>query len=266
MNLYPIHALADVFPLLSSAEQGKLTADIRVNGQLEKVAIFENAILDGRGRAYACEKLNVPLQTEVLIGVDPIAYLLSKNALRRHLKSGQRALIAAKLTNTQVGSNQFSVAALPVGRAATVMGAGERSVHRAKAVLTNCDQSTIERVARGELTLTGALARLSPEKSFVTRDEAEAGVLAELANLKKVWALDVELRSAWNKASREARRTFAKEVLRVGLLIEKGPQRANFARSVLTLSSKHEGKEVPERQPEHLAVGHQTRKMMPEQG
>jgi ParB-like nuclease domain len=56
---YPFHPLADVFPLMQGAEFKDLLEDIKANGQLEPIVLYENKILDGRNRYRACQASGV---------------------------------------------------------------------------------------------------------------------------------------------------------------------------------------------------------------
>jgi hypothetical protein len=96
------HLLADVFPLLEGKELQELADDIKKNGLLEPIMLFQGKILDGRNRYNAVKlaeyKLE-PHEVEVFenIGGDPVEFVISKNIKRRHLTPDQRAMIAAEL-------------------------------------------------------------------------------------------------------------------------------------------------------------------------
>jgi ParB-like chromosome segregation protein Spo0J len=101
MPKYPPHPAADIFPLLPETEKEfqELVADIKTNGLIEPIWIFEDQILDGRNRARACETAGVPPRYEEadLKGQTPLEFVVSKNLHRRHLTATQRAAIAAEI-------------------------------------------------------------------------------------------------------------------------------------------------------------------------
>ena len=107
----PYHPLATLIPPMSSDELEKLTQDIRHNGLLEPVVLFEGQILDGRHRWQACLSAGVDPRFEEFVGNDPVSYVLSKNLHRRHLTSAQKAAIAAEalpLLEKQAKARQLS--------------------------------------------------------------------------------------------------------------------------------------------------------------
>jgi hypothetical protein len=48
-----LHPLANEFPLMDEAELKELADDIKKNGLIDPIAIYENKILDGRNRYKA---------------------------------------------------------------------------------------------------------------------------------------------------------------------------------------------------------------------
>jgi hypothetical protein len=83
---FSIHAAADLFPMMEQGELQKLADDIKQNGLLEPIIIFNDQILDGRNRFLACLLAEVePHFRFADDSIDPFTYVLSKNLLRRHL-------------------------------------------------------------------------------------------------------------------------------------------------------------------------------------
>jgi hypothetical protein len=114
------HPLAQCFPMLPEAELQDLAKDVKVNGLRHNIGLFENMILDGRNRYAACQMQNIPIEDHLVNyeGSDPIGYVISVNLRRRHLDTGQRAMIAAKLATATVGGDHStnSLNAIPVLR------------------------------------------------------------------------------------------------------------------------------------------------------
>ncbi len=88
------HPLAAMFPMLDDDELDELAADIRRNGLLEPIAVYDGLILDGRNRYLACQAAGVEPRYVEFSGTDALAHVVSKNLHRRHLTSSQRAVIA----------------------------------------------------------------------------------------------------------------------------------------------------------------------------
>ena len=92
------HELANFWPLASKAEHESLVADIKENGLVEKITLYEGKILDGRNRYNACIEAGVKPRTEKLKeGADPVAFVNSKNNERRNISKTQRAEAGLKL-------------------------------------------------------------------------------------------------------------------------------------------------------------------------
>jgi len=92
---YAIHPAANMFPMLAEADLAALAEDIRVNGQGEPVVIWDGQVLDGRNRLAACELAGVePLTRTLKACPDPVAFVLSANLRRRHLRHIDRVRLA----------------------------------------------------------------------------------------------------------------------------------------------------------------------------
>ena len=67
------HPYADILPLLEGEAFDALVADIKANGLLEPITIYEGMILDGRNRLRACEAAGVEPRFVDYDGDDPLA-------------------------------------------------------------------------------------------------------------------------------------------------------------------------------------------------
>jgi len=91
------HPIADVWPMMDEAKLAELADDIRKNGQLVPVWLYEGKILDGRNRWAACKIAGVEPKTKEYAGDEPTAFAVSLNDRRRHMNKGSLAAVAAEL-------------------------------------------------------------------------------------------------------------------------------------------------------------------------
>lgn len=91
------HPIADVWPMMDEAKLAELADDIRKNGQLVPVWLYEGKILDGRNRWAACKIAGVEPKTKEYTGDEPTAFAVSLNDRRRHMNKGQLAAVAVEL-------------------------------------------------------------------------------------------------------------------------------------------------------------------------
>jgi DNA modification methylase len=91
------HRYANLFPAMNAEELDSLADNIKKNGLLEPIKLFEGKVLDGRNRALACAKANEePRFVEWhRNGVTPLDFVIAENLERRHLNTTQRAALAA---------------------------------------------------------------------------------------------------------------------------------------------------------------------------
>jgi hypothetical protein len=111
--MHKFHPIADCFPLIEGDEFNDLVTDIKANGLLERIVLYEGMILDGRNRERACELAGVAPEYEQYKGDKPIKFAISKNSIRRHINSirrhmttSQRALAASELETLEHGGNR----------------------------------------------------------------------------------------------------------------------------------------------------------------
>lgn len=95
--VYELHPLAALFPVMSEDDFAELKEDIRANGLLEKIVLYEDKILDGRHRYNACNILGIEPRFEQYSGDSPATFVFSKNIFRRHLTASQKAAIATEI-------------------------------------------------------------------------------------------------------------------------------------------------------------------------
>ena len=170
------HEFANVFPMLGDKDLRELADDIERNGQRFPVIVDEDGlVLDGRNRATACRMLGIEPKVEVFSGSDAekLEYVVSLNLSRRHLDSGQRALVASNLATLRHGVNvekqdaQNCASSITQGEAAQRLNVSRRSVQVAREVKENAAPEVVEAVERGELSLNKAakLTKAQPDKA-----------------------------------------------------------------------------------------------------
>src|SRR5262249_54845849 len=147
--------------------------------------------LDGRNRYHACQVAGIEPTFTVYTGDDPVAYVVSANLRRRHLKESQRAVVAAKLATLQDGQRKsaspIGEGALSQAEAADLLNVAKRSVERAREVLDQGAPELVQAVERGDVSVSAAaeVATLpEPEQREVLADGDKA-VAAKARELRE---------------------------------------------------------------------------------
>lgn len=185
------HEAAKIFPLDEENIQ-ELADDIRKNGLLNPIEIFEGRILDGRRRSAACLIADVEPDYCEVNPADPVAYVMSLNLHRRHLTPSQKSMVGARAremydrkadkrraeaavrgNKTRAGKEAPEVENLPqpgkardaVGKAVGVSG---KSIDYATKVLANGTPELVKAVDEGRMAVSTAavLSFEPPEKQI----------------------------------------------------------------------------------------------------
>lgn len=196
-----IHPIAELLPELDEDQLGALADDIEVNGQLEPVVVWGGKVIDGRNRVRACEKVGVEIKTRDMEFADDgeaARFVLSKNVRRRHLDSGQRAMVAAELSKLfeaeaherrvkggqKKGETQEDTGKA-AAKAAKITGAKTRTVEMAKSVKAKAIPEIVALVKAGDISLNSAntVASMSAEAQ---QEVAAGGADAVKAAAKEI--------------------------------------------------------------------------------
>ena len=157
-----LHPYCALFPQADNDTFAGLVADIKQNGLRDPIVKYQGKILDGRNRYLACLEAKVEphfVEYDEEKHGDPLAYVLSKNATRRHLSESQRAMVADGLTNPQI-----YVSPLTQKKAAAMMGISERQVQYAAKLRKDASVELIECVFNGTTNIHAALKEIKPSK------------------------------------------------------------------------------------------------------
>ena len=84
-----VHEYALIFPAMPEQQFSDLIDDIRNNGLIEAIWLYEDQILDGRHRYLACMECGIEPSFRNYEGNDPVGFVLSLNARRRHCTQQQ---------------------------------------------------------------------------------------------------------------------------------------------------------------------------------
>jgi N6-adenosine-specific RNA methylase IME4 len=172
---YEYHELANLFPLMDESQYSDLVADIKENGLIESIILYEGKILDGRNRYNACNDAGVEPSFVEYEGEDALSYVISLNLNRRHLNESQRAMIGARLANMKHGGdrkNQESNWSFDVSNkdASEKLNVGLGSIKRAKQVQKEGIEDLQKSVEAGKVSVSAA-------SDIATLDKAEQEVV-----------------------------------------------------------------------------------------
>ncbi len=195
---YEVHPAATLFPPMTEDEYQGLKKDIAENGQREDIVVWCDKLIDGRHRLRACEELQRnPHVSELDPDTDPWKYVISHNLHRRHLTTGQRSAVAAKLVTMQRGGDRKSEKikgqiCTSIDDAAEALNVSPRSVKSAKQVQERGSEAVKQAVEKGTLpvSLAAKFVKEVPDKKEQSKivskgvEEVRATVATKLEALE----------------------------------------------------------------------------------
>lgn len=202
-GLAGVHPAADLLPWMGDDEYEALKADARVRGWQEPVVAVRLEgglwLLDGRNRLCASVEIGKDVHVRVLPEVpDPIGYVLSGNAKRRHLSASQLAMVGARAVemyadqarqrqreageaNLAEYNGLVSVpgtltsdddAGKAAASAARDVGVSEAYVEKAKRIL-DTDPDLAQQVADGQLSVKQAASTITKREKSRPKEKPE---------------------------------------------------------------------------------------------
>ncbi len=172
----PLHELCTLFPQMQDEEYESLVASMTSQGFLPSDPIIlidvtpdapdcQYEILDGRNRQLAAIDSGTKPEFMCYNGDNPVGFVTGRNLDRRHLSTGQKAAIAASLTNLMSGQNAKN-GEMTQAEAADQIGVGEVSIRRFKYVEKH-DPELAAQIKEGSMPLEKARAiikeKLNPQ-------------------------------------------------------------------------------------------------------
>ena len=161
------HDLSKCFPVIEIKEFGQLVDDIKENGLLNPIVIFDGKVLDGWHRYLACQKAGADIKTIVYEGEEPDSFAWSMNGHRRHMNSSQAAKSIVDVRGWRKRGKPVNGPQGPfrsTKEMASESGTSLTQIKRAKHVTKNGSKALNEQVKKGEITLKAAERKTKNKK------------------------------------------------------------------------------------------------------
>lgn len=208
------HPAADIFPWIEGAEFDELVADIAERGIVEPIVFLDSQVLDGRNRYMAARKLGIEYPRVDYTGDDPVGFVLSKNLMRRHLTTGQRAMVATKIAKLPRGTNQHTARAVSSPSQAQIgaaVGVSQDSLQRARQVDEAGAEELVQEVTAGRvpLKIAAEIASLPKEDQQAVLDEVAKSENGKKTLRQVTRRINAERQEAKRQRKAENRTEFA---------------------------------------------------------
>ena len=153
------HEIANIFPLMADTELESLITDIKTNGLIEPICLYDGKILDGRNRYVACQRAEIEPRFTRYTKDNPLGFVISLNLKRRHLNESQRAVVASRLAN------------MTQSEAGKIYGRGMDSLGKLAGAISQPEAAKMLNVSERTIRTIKAIEKVSPE----LLSEIEAG-------------------------------------------------------------------------------------------
>lgn len=90
------HPLSALWGDMPAEDFAGLVEDVREHGVREAITVHDDKVLDGWHRYRAAVKVGIQPPVDLYEGSDPVGFVISQNAHRRHLTATQKAAIVAQ--------------------------------------------------------------------------------------------------------------------------------------------------------------------------
>jgi len=190
------HKFAMYFPPMPEDQLQELVEDIKANGLIEPITLFEGMILDGVHRFKACGIAKVKPEYVEWDDSDALRWVMSKNLHRRHLSPTQKimVLIDSGLLDAETKTGPISEPGKKLSQteAAVQAGTSDATVGRVQRAAA-ADDDLADKMRSGELgaKLAGFIVQLR-ERSTVWGAKKEVDGLVSRINDDEVGSTIVE--------------------------------------------------------------------------
>ncbi len=162
------HKIAKLFPMMKPEELGDLVADVKKNGLIEPIVLYEEKILDGRNRYLACGEAGIKPHYDYYKGDDPIGYVVSLNLHRRHLDETQRGVIGNKIANMRQGERtdlepSANLPKVSQSKAAEMVNVSPRTIRNVRQVEREAPE-LMPKLESGEMSAYKAVKQIEHKK------------------------------------------------------------------------------------------------------
>ena len=222
------HKYANLFPMMTDDEHQSLVEDIKKNGLLNPIWVYEGQILDGRNRWRACQELGIEPAIREWAGQDPISFVVSLNLNRRHLTSGQRAVLALDI----------QAALEEEARDRQRKGNYSNNDPHLRAILPEDEGKNLKRPRQQAAEIVGSSARYVQDAKRIKRqapellEEVKEGTI-NLPDAKRLLSSDTEEREAVLEKIKTGK---AKNVKAAKKVIEEEREKPKKGKIVITLN------------------------------